>query len=253
MNNEIGKQLKELCSCNGFTTKLVAYAVDETTSEVELWMHGKLNPSVDANRKLELLFSIFSDEHNQLSPSGVISSEISKINEENFSDFFNMPESIEVPEFFPYWLKAHGFFVAPASLGHHGNRSGGLYIHSKNVANELNKYTRKLGLQWNDSRSAWLVGMFHDLCKIDDYCYNWAGDKWEWNKNQLIPGHGEKSLMMLQQHLTLNEQEIACIRWHMGAFTDQKEWEYYGRAVERYPAVLFTHAADMYASRVLGV
>lgn len=108
-------------------------------------------------------------------------------------------------------------------------------------------------MQWNESRSAWLVGMFHDLCKVDDYCYNWAGNKWEWNKNQILTGHGEKSLIMLQRHITLTEQEIACIRWHMGSFTDQKEWEYYGRAVERYPAVLFTHTADMYASHVLGV
>ena len=243
MKNEFAKQIKELRIAKRMTLEQVANAVDETTSEVELWESEKLKPSTDAKRKLEFLFSYFGDDHKQ----------ITQINEENYSDFFNCPECVDVPENFPYWLKAHGFFAAPASLGHHGNRSGGLYIHSKNVANELNKYTRKLGLQWNDSRSAWLVGMFHDLCKINDYCYNWAGDKWEWNKNQLIPGHGEKSLMMLQQHLTLNEQEIACIRWHMGAFTEQKEWEYYGRAVERYPAVLFTHTADMYASRVLGV
>ena len=58
---------------------------------------------------------------------------------------------------------------------------------------------------------------------------------------------------MLQRHITLTEQEIACIRWHMGSFTDQKEWENYGSAGERYPAVLFTHTADMYASHVLGV
>lgn len=243
LNNEIGSQLINLRESKGLTIERVAYAVDETPSEVEFWESGKLKPCADAKRKLEFLFSCFGDDHKELA----------KVNEENYSDFFNYPECIDVPENFPSWLKAHGFFAAPASLGHHGNQRGGLYIHSRQVAVELEKYTRNFGLQWNDSRSAWLVGMFHDLCKVDDYCYNWSGDKWEWNKNQILTGHGEKSLIMLQRHITLTEQEIACVRWHMGSFTDQKEWEYYGRAVERYPAVLFTHTADMYASRVLGV
>ena len=44
-----------------------------------------------------------------------------------------------------------------------------------------------------------------------------------------------------------------CIRWHMGAFDDKDNWSCYGNAVERYETVLWTHTADMYASRVQGV
>lgn len=111
LNNEIGSQLKNLRERKGLTIERVAYAVDEIPSEVEFWESGKLKPCADAKRKLEFLFSCFGDDHKELA----------KVNEENYSDFFNYPECIDVPENFPSWLKAHGFFAAPASLGHHGN------------------------------------------------------------------------------------------------------------------------------------
>lgn len=50
------------------------------------------------------------------------------------------------------------------------------------------------------------------------------------------------------------DEEIACIRWHMGAYeTDTKMWNYYGRAIETFPNVLYTHTADMIASKIRGV
>lgn len=40
----------------------------------------------------------------------------------------------------------------------------------------------------------------------------------------------------------------------MGAYErDTKMWEYYGRAIEKYPNVLFTHTADMIASKIIGI
>jgi hypothetical protein len=77
---------------------------------------------------------------------------------------------------------------------------------------------------------------------------------YEYNPDLIIPGHGERSVIMLQKYIKLTDEEIACIRWHMGSYEkDPKMWEYYGRAIEKYPNVLFTHMADMYASKVLGV
>lgn len=243
MSIELANHLKELREQNRLTMVQVAYAVDEPVHEVELWESGQLNPCDATHSKLKFLYSHIGENHK----------DIEKINEENYSEFFNYHECVSAMKDFPLWLKAHGFFIAPASLGHHGNHYGGLFIHSLIVAKELKRYTHNLGLQWQNVNSPWLVGMFHDICKIDDYTFNWDEGKWEWNKQQIYSGHGDKSVIMLQHHLNLNEQEIACIRWHMGSFTDQKEWEYYGRAVERYPVVLFTHTADMYASRALGV
>ena len=243
MSIELANQLKELREKNHLTIEQVAYAVDEPAYEVELWESGKLKPCDATHSKLKFLYNHIGENHK----------DIEKINKENYSEFFNYHECVSIMKDFPLWLKAHGFFIAPASLGHHGNHYGGLFIHSLIVAKELKRYTHNLGLQWQNVNSPWLVGMFHDICKIDDYTFNLDEGKWEWNKQQIYSGHGDKSVIMLQHHLYLNEQEIACIRWHMGAFTDQKEWEYYGRAVERYPVVLFTHTADMYASRALGV
>lgn len=243
MYTELGNQLKQYRKESNLTIGQVAYAVDEPASEVELWESGQLKPSGVTKMRLEYLYNHIGDEHKELE----------RINEDNYSAFLDFVESDAIPREFTLWLKAHGFFIAPASLSYHGKQSGGLYFHSLAVAQELIKYTEELGLQWNRAASPWIVGMFHDLCKTDEYLFNWNNGKWEWNKSQIHNGHGEKSVIMLQRHIKLNEQEIACIRWHMGAFTDQKEWEYYGRAIERYPTVLYTHTADMHTSRVLGV
>lgn len=69
----------------------------------------------------------------------------------------------------------------------------------------------------------------------------------------LLKGHGDKSVMLLSQFYTLTDEEIMCIRYHMGAFTDKSEWNDYTRAVSQYPNVLWTHQADMLASHVAGV
>ena len=66
LNNEIGSQLKNLRESKGLTIERVAYAVDETPSEVEFWESGKLKPCADAKRKLEFLFSCFGDDHKEL-------------------------------------------------------------------------------------------------------------------------------------------------------------------------------------------
>ena len=147
-----------------------------------------------------------------------------------------------------------GFFTAPASTKYHGAYEGGLFDHSLLVAKTLVNLTEKLGLNWSKDDSPQIVGMFHDLCKCDNYVKDFETDKYIYNPEIIIPGHGEKSVIELQKYIKLTEEEIACIRWHMGAFeTDTKMWNYYGKAIEKYPNVLFTHTADMIASRILGV
>jgi hypothetical protein len=66
----------------------------------------------------------------------------------------------------------------------------------------------------------------------------------------LLKGHGDKSIMLLSQFMTLTEEEILCIRYHMGAY-NRDDWEGYDRAIRKYQTVLWTHTADMYASKVL--
>jgi hypothetical protein len=150
-------------------------------------------------------------------------------------------------------LTCTSFFEAPASIHFHGAYSGGLYDHSLAVMNQLLLFTERLDLRWSRKESPHIVGMFHDLCKAEDYCFNKETKKWEHSLEKIIPGHGDKSVIWLQRFMPLTDEEIACIRWHMGAFDDKDNWTFYGRAVETFPNVLYTHTADMHASRVLGV
>lgn len=164
--------------------------------------------------------------------------------------FIDLMEGNVSPRF-AAWLDYNDFFAIPASIHHHGNQEGGLFDHSLVVAETLVDLTKDLGLEWKKERSPLIVGMFHDLCKINNYVPTEGG--WDYNKEILIPGHGERSLILLQQFIQLTEEEIVCIRWHMGAFDDKSNWDYYSRAVKKFPNVLWTHTADMVASQIRGV
>ena len=151
-------------------------------------------------------------------------------------------------------LEDLGFFTAPASTKYHGAYEGGLFDHSLETTKALVELTEKLGLKWERPVSPYIVGMYHDLCKCDNYVVDVETGKYIYNPEIIIPGHGDKSLIMLQRYIELTDEEIACIRWHMGAYeTDTKLWNYYGRAIENYPNVLYTHTADMIASKIRGV
>lgn len=147
-----------------------------------------------------------------------------------------------------------GFFTQPASTKYHGAYEGGLFNHSFLTAKALVELTEKLGLKWERPESPYIVGMYHDLCKCDNYVVDPDTSEYVYNPDIIIPGHGDKSVIMLLDYICLTQEEIACIRWHMGAYeTDTKLWNYYGKAIEKYPNVLYTHTADMIASKILGV
>ena len=175
---------------------------------------------------------------------------------DTFLNFMKLPDGAPiVPLEMVDWLIAKGFFTAPASTKYHGNHEGGLLEHSYMVAKALVDMSEREGLAWSNPRSPWVVGMFHDLCKIDQYRPFMDGESvgWEYNPDTLLKGHGDKSVMLLSQFYTLTEEEIMCIRYHMGAFTPKEEWNDYTGAVHIYPNVLWTHQADMLASHVEGV
>ena len=151
-------------------------------------------------------------------------------------------------------LEDMDFFTAPASTKYHGNYPGGLFDHSFAVTKSLQSLTQRLELNWVRPASPFYVGMLHDLCKCDQYVQQEDGS-YKFSDDIILPGHGDKSVIYAQNIMSvLTEEEIMCIRWHMGAYeTDTKMWNYYGRAIEHYPNVLWTHTADMYASRIVGI
>lgn len=190
-----------------------------------------------------------------------------KERQQKFLDAMKLPNgtpivSIELLE----WLIAQGFFMKPAAIKYHGNYTGGLFDHSFEVMEDLVEITERLGVKWSRPESPYIVGMFHDICKLDDYCDENAVDtvvmgtgspisknpKWMHNPDRMMKGHGDKSIMLLSQFINLTEEEMLCIRFHMGAYVTD-EWDEYDRAIRKYETVLWTHTADMYASKVKNV
>lgn len=168
---------------------------------------------------------------------------------------------------FKTYLLANGFFSAPASTKYHGAYEGGLFDHSMMVMNSLVELSAQNNLKWQRVESPFIVGMFHDLCKIDQYRHPISSvvtvsqrehsvydeQAWEYRPDTLIKGHGDKSVILLSQYMTLTEEEVMCILYHMGAFTDKEKWRDYTNAIHRFPNVLWTHHADMIASHVVGI
>lgn len=146
-----------------------------------------------------------------------------------------------------------GFLDSPASTKYHGSYWGGLFDHSYSVACTLRKLTKQLELDWDDLLSPIRIGLLHDLCKMDQYLYDEEKKGFSYDKNTLLVGHGIKSVVIAQSlpDTKLTEEEIACITYHMGAFTEKEEWTSYTNAVHKYPNVLWTHTADMLSSHVL--
>ena len=149
------------------------------------------------------------------------------------------------------YLRIIGLFSAPASAHHHGNYIGGLFEHSYLVAKTLMDLTTQNKLDWSRPESPAIIGLFHDICKTDDYVNYGSG--WEHRKDAFYKGHGDKSVILLSSIIKLTHEEAACIRYHMGAFTDKEQWKDYTNAIKYYPNVLWTHHADMIASQIKGV
>lgn len=158
-------------------------------------------------------------------------------------------------------LLSKGFFTAPASTKYHGSHEGGLFDHSWKTMDNLVLLTWRNGLIWQRPESPRIVGMYHDLCKMDSYKFTpevideasgkiTAEARWEWNNDTLLKGHGDKSVMLLATLMQLTEEEVMCIKYHMGTFVPREEWNDYTRAVKKYPNVVWTHHADMLAAHV---
>lgn len=147
------------------------------------------------------------------------------------------------------WMKANGFFEAPASRRHHGSFPGGLAIHSINVFERLQKIVMEERRWEYSAETTAIVSLLHDLCKIDAYEKTETG----YRLTKHFPaGHGEKSVFLIQRFMRLQEEEILAIRWHMG------QYDFYARgggydienAFEQCRLVSMLHLADMEATHL---
>lgn len=154
------------------------------------------------------------------------------------------------------------YFYAPASTKFHGARPGGLFDHSFGVAKQLLEWEEKGITYWGRSWSPVLVGLLHDFTKVgkyrltDDlrtadgpYDYEYT----PYTRYTSYGGHGEDSCIKVMKVVPLTDEELACIRWHMGPYEGKQVWDLYDAAAQKEPNVLWTHHADMVVSKLLGV
>lgn len=170
-------------------------------------------------------------------------------------------------------LEEMGFFTAPASANHHLNVEGGLLEHSLNTCKAaLAIYEGLKPLDPSMEKevrrdSIILSSLLHDVCKSDIYKRSVKKRKnnvgqWEDVEGYNVSyknfpmGHGEKSvILLLCNGLSLYDDEMLAIRWHMGAwginmnsFEDQR---CYDTSRKLYPLVSIIQAADGLAASIL--
>lgn len=179
--------------------------------------------------------------------------------EQRIKDFLErIPQSF-TEDIIEYMISG-GFFAGTSSTGTHGTHGaylGGNSWHSRMVAMLLREYTDKIGLQWERPESPEIIGWLHDLCKMDEYIWidgsSTQSGHYERVRDTLLSGHGDKSAILALSKMHLTDEEIMCIRWHMGAFEGKDKWDAYTAAVKKYPNILWTHQADMIASQVKNI
>lgn len=147
------------------------------------------------------------------------------------------------------------FYTCPASTRYHEAYEGGLLEHILHVYDFLilDPLAKEYGIE-----SLTIIALFHDLCKVGMYKTEMRNSKNEQGKWVKVPyytvddplpyGHGEKSVLMLSEFLDLSTDEMMAIRWHMGAYVGNSEWNTLGKAFEMFPLALLLHQADMRAT-----
>ncbi len=129
------------------------------------------------------------------------------------------------------WLRdpGTGFTDAPASRSekYHHCYPGALIEHSLKMYAVLGDLVKKFKVKLSEE-SIIIIALLHDICKAGTYELSNERSKIGYEKNDRYPiGHGDKSIIMVQQFIKLTMDEAMAIRWHMGPF-DPAYLEYQG-------------------------
>ena len=183
------------------------------------------------------------------------------------------------------YIRKSDFYTAPASTRFHLSCEGGLLQHSLNVYDAL---IGRLEKQQDGEYHYMVAGksvasfsqgtlvvtaLLHDICKTGFYTVEYrnkkvysdkgskrdAGGRFDW---QTVPayavddknsyGHGEKSVMMVEEFVKLSMEERYAIRWHMGmGDCSYNQIQAFNASCELYPLVLLLHNADQEASHFM--
>lgn len=164
------------------------------------------------------------------------------------------------------FIRKSDFYTAPASTRFHSCHEGGLLEHSLNVYKCLKE--KENNTMWTEvykdipKESLIICALLHDLCKTYFYTVEYRNKKndetgvWEkvpfYTIDDKVPyGHGEKSVMMIEEYIKLTPVERYSIRWHMGWSEPKENYNALGKAMGKYPLVLALHEADQEATYLL--
>lgn len=168
------------------------------------------------------------------------------------------------------YLESSDFFIAPASISNHLDYPGGLCEHSLNVFYRLKNYIINEYKEVKNAKCPYtveniaIVSLLHDLCKIH-CCVQEKKNKshldeqgnrvWEealgynWDEN-LIYGHGEKSVYMIMMFMQLKPIEAQAIRYHMSNWNGEKEGRDAAKAFSQNTLAFYLHVADEAATYI---
>ncbi len=161
------------------------------------------------------------------------------------------------------WIVKSDFFTAPASTKFHSAVEGGLATHSINTYNRFCKNLEKeYGKNYNlkiSAESVAIIGLLHDVCKIDYYKTEyrnvkedgvWVQKPYYTVEDKLPYGHGEKSVYILSSFIKLSREEAMAINWHMGGFDTRVMGGSYSlsTAFYNFPTAVIFHISDIEAT-----
>lgn len=154
------------------------------------------------------------------------------------------------------WLEGTDFIYAPASTRYHSAHQGGLLEHSLNVYYELIRQQDVIKLLNIPQDTLIITALLHDICKVNYYKQDvrnvkkngtWVQEPYYTVDDYFPVGHGEKSIIVAQEFIKLNDIEVAMIRGHMGGFVSDPYFNV-SALYNKYPEALVLHMADMRAT-----
>ena len=154
------------------------------------------------------------------------------------------------------WLEGTDFIYAPASTRYHSAHQGGLLEHSLNVYYELIRQQDVIKLLNIPQDTLIITALLHDICKVNYYKQDvrnvkkngtWVQEPYYTVDDYFPVGHEEKSIIVAQEFIKLNDIEVAMIRGHMGGFVADPYFNV-SALYNKYPEALVLHMADMRAT-----
>lgn len=155
------------------------------------------------------------------------------------------------------------FFIAPCSTKYHLNYRGGLCEHSLNVYDVLCNLCTSFGVNVQEHiETITIISLFHDYCKANFYKPDLktvkVNNQWVqqscYTIDDMLPlGHGEKSVILLQQSISLTNEEMLAIRWHMSGFDNAVKGGDYALNTAYHMSIFVTllQCADLISSNIL--